>query len=139
MSLIDSPNLVTFGGYVITRCMWNNHGLSIKWTIDKEDDAINEFHIDFIGVFHVESAGMQIKGRYLFSIIIYNFEDEAEVELFLKEYEVNLAFPMISKISGLVAKISEEVRSFPLILTPKKWIKQENEPNEDEDEDENEN
>jgi hypothetical protein len=113
----------------------SNHGLKIKVTIDKADLKLKEFHVDYIGDFHVESAGMQIKGSYLFSIVIYNFEDEVEAELFLKEHEANLAFPMLSKISGLVAKISEEVRSFPLIITPNKWIKKEKNPNDNEDED----
>ena len=111
-----------------------NYGLNLSVTINPEKDEKNEFHVDFLGDFHIESAGMHIKGVYLFSIVIYNFEKIEEVEEFLREHEANIAFPMLSKISGLVAKISEEVRSFPLIIAPRQWIKDDEELEEDIDE-----
>lgn len=82
-----------------------------------------EHHIDIVGKFDVKTTGMLIDGEYILEIIFLNFGDEEALEEFIQAEKYEISYPMLSKISGLISKTSEELRLFPLIISMEDWMR----------------
>lgn len=61
-----------------------------------------------------------IKAKYFYEVVLYEIEDD-EVEKFILNDEEEVFLPLVSKMSGLIMKITDEVTPFPFVASPEIW------------------
>lgn len=82
---------------------------------------INGDIVDFLCSFFLRMSEIEIKGEYLYKVSIEN-PDGIALERFVNKEKFDIAFPVLNKISGLVAKITDEVNTFPFVVPSHYWL-----------------
>ncbi|MFG3612354.1 MULTISPECIES: hypothetical protein [Rummeliibacillus] len=98
--------------------------VNIEVDIKEKNEKENGYQVKvaFNADFNVTSRNLEINGKYLFLAVFAEIENLEEFNQMVEERKYEMSFPMLSKISSLITKITEEARPFPLIVPPVAWI-----------------
>ncbi|WP_203332642.1 hypothetical protein [Planococcus beigongshangi] len=61
-----------------------------------------------------------IKAKYFYEVSINDIEEE-DLEEFILEEEEEVFFPLLSKMSGLIMKFTDEINPFPFVTPVEFW------------------
>lgn len=81
---------------------------------------IDKNQIKFDCDFDFKLTKLHIKSKYEYEVELHELEED-EIEDFLLEDENEVFYPLFSKMSGLIMKITEEVNRFPFITPTEIW------------------
>lgn len=70
--------------------------------------------------FEFRLSTMMIKSKYFYEIILHDL-DPTEVDEIIKSDEEEVFFPLLSKMSALIMKVTEEVNPFPFVTSTEIW------------------
>lgn len=96
-------------------------GLETKLIQEIKKENKTEHHVEITGEFDVRFGTNTITANYILTIIFMNFKEKLSIEEFLEQEKYSLAYPILSKMSALVARISGENMPFPLIIPIEDW------------------
>ena len=97
----------------------------LKFIVDIPEDKIKKneigFQVNFFGEFEVHIDSIYVRGRVEARYVILD-TTKPIVKRLIKKQKYQLSYPLLAKICTLIAKVSEEMRPVPLVISPKEWI-----------------
>lgn len=101
----------------------NNEKRNLKIVIPEKniEQIENECHVDIFGEFEIYVDNIYIKGESEASLVLVTSDIE-QVRTLMNEHKYQVAYPLISKICSLIAKVSEDMRTIPIVISPVEWI-----------------
>lgn len=121
---INEITLENFSFKSIENSVNNAKELTVDIPKEKIETKNGELLFEINAVFVVKQEGLELSGKYSAQFIVNSSDKEILINI-IENNKYQMAYPVICKITALISKITEEIRIFPIIISPEDWIAEE--------------
>lgn len=96
--------------------------INVKITQETVDNFPENKYFDMDVYFKVKEESLELSGAYATRYTV-NLDTKEELIEFIKERKQKLTYPVLCKISALMAMLSEQSSGdFPYVISPSEWL-----------------